>query len=66
MYRLDKTVAKVQTFTEAERGNLFEETVSLSERLNQGWYLSAMAHGIDPYHPPRMVKQLVSIRKQVS
>ena len=63
MYKLDKTIFKVQSFAEAERSNVFEKTVSLSERLNQGWYLSAMAHGIDPYNPPKMIKQLVSIRK---
>lgn len=63
MYRLDKTIFKAQTFAEAERSNVFEKTVSLGERLNQGWYLSAMAHGVDPYNPPKMIKQLVSIRK---
>jgi hypothetical protein len=63
MYKLDKTVFKAQTFAEAERSNVFEKTVSLEERLNQGWYLSAMAHGVDPYNPPKMIKQLVSIRK---
>ncbi|MEO6253734.1 MAG: hypothetical protein ABIO79_10525 [Ferruginibacter sp.] len=63
MYNLDKTVFKAQTFAEAERSNVFEKTVSLAERLNQGWYLSAMVHGVDPYHPIKMEKQLVSIRK---
>jgi hypothetical protein len=63
MYRLDKTIFKAQTFAEAERSNVFEKTVSLGERLNQGWYLSAIAHGIDPYNPPKMEKRLVSIRK---
>lgn len=63
MYKLDKTVFKAQTFAEAERGNVFEKNVSLGERLNQGWYLSAMAHGVDPYNPPKMIKLLVSIRK---
>lgn len=63
MYRLDKTVFKAQTFAEAEMSNVFEKTVSLSERLNQGWYLSSMAHGIDPYNPPKIEKRLVSIRK---
>jgi hypothetical protein len=63
MYKLDKTVFKAQTFAEAERSNVFEKNVSLGERLNQGWYLSAMAHGVDPYNPPKMIKRLVSIRK---
>ncbi|MEO7307152.1 MAG: hypothetical protein ABIR78_12370 [Ferruginibacter sp.] len=63
MYKLDKTVFKAQTFAEAERSNVFEKTVSFSERLNQGWYLSAMVHGVDPYNPVKMEKRLVSIRK---
>ena len=63
MYKLDKTVFKAQTFAEAERENLFAKSVSLSERLNQGWYLSAMAYGIDPYNPPKMVKKFVGSRK---
>ena len=62
-YRLDKTVFKMQTFEEAERGNIFEESVPSYERLNQGWYLSAMVHGVDPYNPVKMEKRLVSIRK---
>jgi len=63
MYRLDKTIFKVQTFSEAEKSNIFEEDVPLYERLNQGWYLSAMVHKIDPYNPIKMEKKLVSIRK---
>ena len=51
------------TFAEAEKAKLFLPTDSLTERLNQGWYLSAMAYGIDPLHPPKMEKRLVSIRK---
>lgn len=63
MYRLDKTIFKAQTFAEAERCNVFEKIIPLSERLNQGWYLSAMAHRVDPYNPAKMDKQIVSIRK---
>ena len=54
---------RVKTFEEAERGNIFEESVPPYERLNQGWYLSAMVHGVDPYNPVKMEKRLVSIRK---
>ena len=63
MYKLDKTVFKAQTFAESERENVFEKNVSLSERLNQGWYLTAMAHGLDPNDPPKMIKKFVSTRK---
>ena len=63
MYKLDKTVFKAQTFAEAERSNVFDKAVPLSERLNQSWYLSAMVHRVDPYNPIKMEKRLVSIRK---
>lgn len=63
MYKFDKTVFKAQTFAEAERNNVFEKNVPLSERLNQGWYLSAIVHRVDPYYPTKMEKRLVSIRK---
>ncbi|MFZ1369424.1 MAG: hypothetical protein WAR78_03530 [Ferruginibacter sp.] len=63
MYKFDKTVCKAQTFAEAERSNVFEKTVPLSERLNQGWYLSAMVHRVDPDNPVKMEKRLVGVRK---
>ncbi|MGB4938322.1 MAG: hypothetical protein WBO30_15005 [Ferruginibacter sp.] len=63
MYKLEKNVFKAQTFIEAERQNIFPLSVSLAERLNQGWYLSAMAFGLDAYNPPRMIKKFVSSGK---
>ena len=63
MYRLDKTVFKAQTFAEAEKDNLFAVSVSYSERLNQGWYLTAMAYGLDPDNPPEMIKKFAGSRK---
>ena len=60
MHKPDKSEFKAQTFAEAERCNVFEKTISLSERLNQGWYLSAMPYGIDPYNPPKMEKRMFS------
>ena len=63
VYKLDKTYSGTMSFEEAEKTNLFLPTDSLAERINQGWYLSAMAHGIDPLHPPKMEKRLVGTRK---
>jgi hypothetical protein len=65
-YRLDKTVFKMQTVAEAENSNIFEESVAPYERLNQGWYLSAIAYGIDPINPPKMIKKFISSRKHES
>ncbi|MBP6430536.1 MAG: hypothetical protein KA319_02130 [Ferruginibacter sp.] len=63
MYRLNKTVMKMQSFKEADMSNVFLPDEPLGERLNQGWYLSAMAHGINPYNPPKMQKHIINIRK---
>ena len=64
MYKMDRLYSKAQTFADAEKDKLFLKTDSLSERLNQAWYLTAMAYGIDPQHPPKMQKHLVIIRKK--
>jgi hypothetical protein len=63
MYRLDKSYSKVKTFTEAEKDKIFPSSVSYKERLNQAWYLTAMAFGIDPEAPPKMQKQVATLRK---
>ncbi len=63
MYKLDRSYSKIQTFDDAEKDNVFLKSDPLSERLNQAWYLTAMAFGISVYHPPKMEKCLVSIRK---
>lgn len=61
---MNRSYLKVQTFASAEKDKLFLSTDSLSERLSQAWYLTAMAYGIDPQNPPKMQKVLVSIRKR--
>lgn len=66
MYKMNRQYSKAQTLAEAEKDKLFTKSDSLSERLSQGWYLSAMAYGIDPVNPPKMVKKLVNIRKRES
>ena len=64
MYKMNRSYSKAQTFAEAEKNKLFLKTDSLSERLRQAWYLTAMAYGIDPENPPRMEKRLTAIRKK--
>ena len=61
---MNRSYLKAQTFAGAEKDKLFFSTDSLSERLSQAWYLTAMAYGIDPQNPPKMQKVLVSIRKR--
>ena len=64
MYKMNRSYSKSQTFAGAEKDKLFLRTDALSERLNQAWYLTAMAYAIDPQNPPKMQKVLVSIRKR--
>lgn len=64
MYKMNRQYSKAQTLAKAEKDKLFTKSDSLAERLSQGWYLSAMAYGIDPENPPKMVKELVNIRKR--
>jgi hypothetical protein len=63
MYRLDKTYSRGKTFAEAEKDKIFPLAVSYVERLNQSWYLTAMAFGIDPVNPPKMCKRVSTLRK---
>ena len=63
MYKLDKTILTAQTHAEAERRKVFDADVPLGERIKQAWYLTCMAHGIDPENPPKMVKEITGMRK---
>jgi len=63
MYRLDKKAVKLHTNAEAEVSKRFAADVPLEERLRQAWYLTCMAHGIDPENPPRMIKEITAMRK---
>ncbi len=65
MYKLDKTVSKIQTHAETERSKVFAKDVPLRERLKQAWYLTCMAYGIDPENPPKMVKEITGMRKHL-
>ena len=63
MYKLDKTKSKATSFAENEKNKLFSPSTSLTERLQQAWYLTCMAYGLDPENPPKMDKTLFSMRK---
>lgn len=65
MYKLDKTISKVQTFEQAEKEKIFSKETPLDERLYQAWYLTCMAYGIDPENPPKMDKSFCTTRKHM-
>lgn len=63
MYKMDKNSVKLMSHKEAGKENRFSADTSLTERLRQAWYLTCMAYGIDPEHPPKMDKTVFSMRK---
>jgi hypothetical protein len=44
MYKLDKTVSKITPHEDAEKDKKFFDDTSLSERLQQTWWLTWMAY----------------------
>jgi hypothetical protein len=65
MYKFDKTKVSYGSFEEAEKAKRFNNEDTLSERLQQAWYLTCMAYGIDLNDPPKMEKKLFSVRKHL-
>ena len=63
MYKMDKTVGKAMTHKEAEKEKLFPPETTSKERLDETWYLTCKAYGIDPENPPKMDKTVGSSRK---
>ena len=63
MYKMDKTVGKAMTHKETEKEKLFPPETTVKERLNEAWYLTRQAYGIDPENPPKMDKTVGSSRK---
>jgi hypothetical protein len=62
MYKLDKNKVKLQTFKQSKNDCLFPVSTSYGERLNEAWFLTAMAYGIDPINPPKMDKKFMGTR----
>lgn len=53
-YKLDRTAFKMQTFKEADNANLFDKSVSYSERLRQAYYLISRAFGFPMSDQPKL------------
>ena len=47
----------------AEKEKLFPLETTAKERLNEAWYLTCQAYGIDSGNPPKMDKTVGSSRK---
>ena len=66
MYKIDKTVGRAMTHKEAEKEKLFPPETTAKQRLNEAWYLTCQAYGIDPDNTPKMDKTIGSSRKHAN
>lgn len=53
-YKFDRSAFKMQTFKEADRANVFDKSVSYSERLRQAYYLISQAYGFSMAEQPKI------------
>ncbi|WP_315823972.1 hypothetical protein [Paraflavitalea speifideaquila] len=63
-YRFDRTAFRMLTFNEADKANVFEKSISYSERLRQAYYLIAQAYGFSMTDQPKLDRTHFSSRKQ--
>lgn len=63
MYRLDRTAFQIQTYQQADNTRYYWLQKTPAERFRAAWYLICSAYGIDPANPPRLDRQLFSMRK---
>jgi hypothetical protein len=62
-YRLDRTFGKAQTLKEADDNRKYWLQKSVTERLGAAWYLISCAYGFDIENPPRLDKNIFSMRR---
>jgi hypothetical protein len=62
-YKFDRTAFKMQTVEEADRANVFDESVSYTERLQQAYFLISQAYGFSMSDQPRLDKSCFTSRK---
>ena len=62
-YKFDRTAFKVQTFEEADRANIFDKSVTYSERLSQAYFLISQAYGFSMSDQPKLDRSFFSSRK---
>lgn len=63
MYRLDRSAFKINTFQEADNNRAYWMTKTPDERLAAAWYLIACAWNLDYNNPPRLDRNVFSMRK---
>jgi hypothetical protein len=63
-YRFDRTAFKMMTFEEADKTNVYDNSISYSERLGQAYFLIAQAYGFSMTDQPKLDRSNFSSRKQ--
>ncbi len=62
-YRLDRTQFKMQSFEEADMQYAYWSKKSITERLRAANYLISVAFDFDADNPPKMDRDIFSMRK---
>lgn len=62
-YRLDKSAFRIQSFEVASNNKEYWLSKRPSERWHAAWYLICSAYNIDPENPPRVDRNVFSMRK---
>jgi hypothetical protein len=62
-YKFDRTIFKMETLEEADRTNIFEKSVTYSERLRQAYFLISKAYGFSMSDQPKLDRSHFSSRK---
>jgi hypothetical protein len=63
-YRFDRTAFRMTTFKDADKANVFDMSISYSERLHQAYFLIALAYGFSMTDQPKLDRTHFSSRKQ--
>jgi len=62
-FKLDRTAFKKQSFKEADQTTAYWLTQSIEKRLAASFYLNSIAYNFDMNNPPKMDKNVFSMRK---
>jgi hypothetical protein len=62
-YKFDRTIFMMETLEEADRTNIFEKSLTYSERLRQAYFLISKAYGFSMSDQPKLDRSHFSSRK---
>ncbi len=61
--RIDKSALKAQSFSEADKANLFAREISIAERLKMAFHLTCTIYGIKDGDSLKIDKTIFSAHK---